>query len=218
MVKSLIIAGHYRRPTGYGCHVRETARGLDKLGIRVQLVDLPTGSRGALPEEKLDPWFDTLDRSVGAGAVLHICLPHQARIMAGLLNINFTTFEATRIPETWARLSMNQDLVVLPTQSSRRAWTAGGIAEERLRLGPSARIFWAIGVLGGFTTFSTFGYETAALIRQGSAAARAATGAAALEVVQAFPGRAVSTSPFQVGVPAQDAFPFKTWSRVMGRA
>ncbi len=138
MVKSLIIAGHYRRPTGYGCHVRETARGLDKLGIRVQLVDLPTGSRGALPEEKLDPWFDTLDRSVGAGAVLHICLPHQARIMEGLLNINFTTFEATRIPETWARLSMNQDLVVLPTQSSRRAWTAGGIAEERLRLCPLA--------------------------------------------------------------------------------
>jgi len=42
------------------------------------------------------------------------------------------------------------------------------LAEERLVLGPSARLFWMLGVLGGYTTFSTFGYETMALAREGS--------------------------------------------------
>jgi CrcB protein len=42
------------------------------------------------------------------------------------------------------------------------------LAEERLLLGASARLFWMIGVLGGYTTFSTFGYETMALVREGS--------------------------------------------------
>ena len=136
MDRSLIISGHYRRPTGYGGHIREIVRALDKLGIRVQLVDLPTGSLGAIPEEKRDPWFDTLNRPVSSGAMLHICLPHQARIVEGMLNVNSTTFETTRIPETWAKRSLSQDLVVLPTDSSKRAWMASGIPEEHLRLCP----------------------------------------------------------------------------------
>jgi CrcB protein len=42
------------------------------------------------------------------------------------------------------------------------------LVEERLVLGPGARLFWMIGVLGGYTTFSTFGYETVTLAREGS--------------------------------------------------
>jgi CrcB protein len=41
------------------------------------------------------------------------------------------------------------------------------LVEERAFLGPGARLFWMIGVLGGYTTFSTFGYETMALLREG---------------------------------------------------
>jgi len=40
-----------------------------------------------------------------------------------------------------------------------------GIAEQRFALGPQARAFLLIGVLGGFTTFSSFTYETFQLLR-----------------------------------------------------
>ncbi len=40
-----------------------------------------------------------------------------------------------------------------------------GLAETRQFIGPELRLFLLIGMLGGFTTFSTFGYETLALIR-----------------------------------------------------
>ncbi len=42
------------------------------------------------------------------------------------------------------------------------------IADERFAMGPLARLFWIAGVLGGYTTFSTFGYETVDLARAGS--------------------------------------------------
>lgn len=40
-----------------------------------------------------------------------------------------------------------------------------GLAESRQLFGPGFRTFALIGVLGGFTTFSTFGYETFAMMR-----------------------------------------------------
>lgn len=40
-----------------------------------------------------------------------------------------------------------------------------GLVESRQLFGPEFRAFALIGILGGFTTFSTFGYETFAMIR-----------------------------------------------------
>ncbi len=40
-----------------------------------------------------------------------------------------------------------------------------GLAESRQLFGPEFRAFVLIGILGAFTTFSTFGYETFAMIR-----------------------------------------------------
>ncbi len=42
-----------------------------------------------------------------------------------------------------------------------------GAAEHRHVLSPEARAFLLVGVLGGFTTFSTFGFESVQLLRDG---------------------------------------------------
>ncbi len=43
----------------------------------------------------------------------------------------------------------------------------GGLSEARGLLSPEARAFLLVGILGGFTTFSTFGFETLQLVRAG---------------------------------------------------
>ena len=42
------------------------------------------------------------------------------------------------------------------------------MAEDRFLISPSFRIFFAVGVLGGFTTFSTFNFETLELLKEGA--------------------------------------------------
>ena len=43
----------------------------------------------------------------------------------------------------------------------------GGLTESRQLFPPEVRLFMLIGLLGGFTTFSTFGYETFGFVRDG---------------------------------------------------
>jgi CrcB protein len=40
-----------------------------------------------------------------------------------------------------------------------------GLVEYKQLFGPGVRVFLTIGIMGGFTTFSTFGFETFALLR-----------------------------------------------------
>ena len=42
------------------------------------------------------------------------------------------------------------------------------MAEDRFLISPSVRTFVAVGVIGGFTTFSTFNFETLELLKDGA--------------------------------------------------
>ncbi len=46
-----------------------------------------------------------------------------------------------------------------------------GAAEQRVQFAPELRLFLLVGVLGGFTTFSSYAFESFALIRDGQFAA-----------------------------------------------
>jgi fluoride exporter len=48
-----------------------------------------------------------------------------------------------------------------------------GAAEQRVQLTPELRLFLLVGVLGGFTTFSSYAFESFGLIRDGQFAAAA---------------------------------------------
>ena len=43
-----------------------------------------------------------------------------------------------------------------------------GLVDLRQALGPAHRVFLMVGILGGFTTFSTFSFETLELVREGA--------------------------------------------------
>lgn len=58
---------------------------------------------------------------------------------------------------------------------------AAGVAEARGGLGTHLRAFLVVGILGGFTTFSAFGFETYELIRESRLVAAAAN--ASLQVL-----------------------------------
>lgn len=49
-----------------------------------------------------------------------------------------------------------------------------GISDTRQAIAPEARLFLMIGILGGFTTFSSFGLETFRLLQDGQWVASAA--------------------------------------------
>ena len=63
---------------------------------------------------------------------------------------------------------------------------------QALGVTPPARTFLAVGILGGFTTFSSFSYETLALLGRGAggAALTYASGSVVLGVLAAFAGAA----------------------------
>jgi len=47
----------------------------------------------------------------------------------------------------------------------------GGLADNRQVFSPESRLFVFIGILGGFTTFSSFAYETSAFLNDGQVVA-----------------------------------------------
>src|SRR5262245_1583101 len=136
MTADLTVRGPYKGAGGHDHHVREFVRHLARRGVRQQLLDVPEWGSAALPSECRDSWFDMLEAPVKARAVLHFCMPHQVKPEHGRLNVNYTMFEADRLPERWVAHNLSHDLVIVPTASSLNAWTSSGFPGARIRVCP----------------------------------------------------------------------------------
>ncbi|HWE63011.1 MAG TPA: glycosyltransferase, partial [Chloroflexota bacterium] len=125
-------------PSGYDHHVREFVRELHRQGAAVELRDIPEWSPTKLPAFMREPWFESLDTPSAAPIVLHFCMPHQVVAEMGRVNVNYTMFEATRICDAWVAAARQRprDPIIVPTESSRRAWIDSGVPGEQLRLCP----------------------------------------------------------------------------------
>jgi glycosyltransferase involved in cell wall biosynthesis len=135
-MRAITVRGPYKGQSGHDHHVREFVRHLAMRGIALQLLDIPEWSPVKLPEEQRDPWFDTLGAPVGARAVVHFCMPHQVRVAKDMLNVDYTMFEASRIPRRWIAHNRRHDRVVVPTAACEAAWLEGGFPRDRIRICP----------------------------------------------------------------------------------
>lgn len=111
-------------------------RALTGLGVAVQLAGLESWSPALLPHNLRDPWYESLTAPVGGSATVHFSFPTAVKKEPHQATVNFTMFEAMRIPDSWVAAHDRADLIVLPTEHSRQAWIGSGVPESKLRLCP----------------------------------------------------------------------------------
>ena len=128
---SLFVRGPFRGSSGYAHHTREFVRELARTGVAIRLAAVPGWGDGYA-----DPWYESLARPVDARTALQFCMPHQTEHHADLIDVNFTMFEATRIPPTWVEIGKQIDWTIVPTVYSRDAWLESGAPAERVRVCP----------------------------------------------------------------------------------
>ncbi len=133
MLERLQVVGPFRGTSGYDRHTREFVRGFANAGVAVQLIPL-TGWSIELPAEQRESWFESLTAPIEADTVLHFTMCPQPR--PGVRNINYTMFEADRIPPAWVPVARTQDCTIVPTSAARDAWVASGVPEAAVRISP----------------------------------------------------------------------------------
>lgn len=134
-MKSLTVRGPFRGPTGYDQTVRGFARELHRLGVALEMRDIPDWCATQLATEQQDPLFASLERPrEDSQTALQFCLPLSTLLYPGKLNVNFTAFETTRVPSRWVEWNRRHDLVIVPTESSKIAWVNSGMPAHRVRV------------------------------------------------------------------------------------
>jgi hypothetical protein len=136
-MRGLEVVGPFRGHSGHDRHTREFVRHLAAQNVAVQLTPLD-GWSAALPDGAREPLLEALRAPVEADLTLHFTMPTLCRIHPGRANVNYTMFEADRIPQEWAVRAAEHACIVVPTESSRRAWLARGVPERHLRIAPLA--------------------------------------------------------------------------------
>ncbi len=136
-MRGLEVIGPFRGSTGHDRHTREFVRHLVQQGVPAQLTPLE-GWSIAMPDGARETWFDALSAPVDADVALHFTMPTLCRPRAGMSNVNYTMFEADRIPLEWVDRAADHDRIVVPTEASRLAWSARGVPDAQLRIVPLA--------------------------------------------------------------------------------
>ena len=132
----LAIRGSYRGFSGFDRTVRGFVRGLERIGVAVELIDFPLWADLRLAPEQHGLARAGLPRPERAPVVVQFCLPPQALPYPGCASVNFTMFELDRVPRLWLEHGARQDLLVVPEESSRASWLADGFPAGRLALCP----------------------------------------------------------------------------------
>lgn len=96
--------------------------------------------------------------------------------------------------QQWTRSTLPWGTFVVNATGSFAIGLLVTLALERAVIAPTTRLLLVTGVLGGYTTFSAFSYETLALLRDGQwpAAAGYALGSLVVGVAAAFAGAAIA--------------------------
>ncbi len=131
----LDVVGPHRGTSGYDRHTRAFVKAMWNMGVQTRLHQLH-GWSPDLPADLRDPFFESLTQPVESDAVLHFAMPNHADPWPGKVNLNYTMFEADRIPASWAAAAKGHDCVILPCESSRQAWINSGVDAKKLRTCP----------------------------------------------------------------------------------
>jgi glycosyltransferase involved in cell wall biosynthesis len=134
-MRGLEIIGPFRGTSGHDRHTREFTRQLVARGVRVQLTP-QDGWSPALPPHARERWFDELCAPADNDVALHFTMPTLCRARAGKVNLNFTMFEADRLPREWIAAAAVHDRVIVPTRSCAGTWIDSGVAAEKMRIVP----------------------------------------------------------------------------------
>src|SRR5688572_14555060 len=103
MATAVNVRGPFVGPSGYDHHVREFVRELQQAGVAIRLENLNQWSPVRLPHNLRDPWFESLTERIRAKVTLHFSFPDQVAPEPFCANLNYTMFEATRIPDSWVQ-------------------------------------------------------------------------------------------------------------------
>ncbi|HEY7033076.1 MAG TPA: hypothetical protein VH482_17145 [Thermomicrobiales bacterium] len=134
MIQAVDAEGAFRGPNGYDRHLRGFVRGLHRRGIAVRVYDTGDRARPPVLQSWQDPFFESLNRPVGARVLLQSRMPHHTPPRTDQAVANLTTFEATRVPPTWIDYGRRHALTVVTSEVCRRAWIDSGAPADRLRV------------------------------------------------------------------------------------
>lgn len=136
-IQNLLIFGPVEGPTGYDDHTRAFIKSFIKLGINLKVVHHDTWCGAKVPHP-LDGIINILrsKKNFKPDAALHMALPDQCGIAAGVPNFNYTMFEADRIPKSWVKASDAMTGTILSNNFCRQAWKNSGADATKLGVVP----------------------------------------------------------------------------------